>query len=255
MLSDINIAKTDLHAQLEKEGEAVRTTHVMLSAAGDTAIQVEKNLQSLDVKIAEVCSELTVEKTAHNTLKQLLRVEKQLAYDLGGSLKASKQAAEDVMEECKNLFGLVQQLWEEKAALEGQVMLVLYSKPLYDAALHHAAMTISIARILVVAFSFILAPQISIISIFLSVHNIHYSQIMETSASWGGACQVLRTKLQAALKEEVNLLESVQQLQAEKSVLEAKLVAMQTDLEQMVSIVNHPCHDLKALVEETRKDN
>jgi hypothetical protein len=58
---------------------------------------------------------------------------------------------------------------------------------------------------------------------------------MESSASWGGACQVLRTKLQAALKEEVVLLESVQQLQSEKCSLEAKLADMQKDSEQTVS--------------------
>jgi hypothetical protein len=64
---------------------------------------------------------------------------------------------------------------------------------------------------------------------------------MESSASWGGACQVLRTKLQAALKEEVNLLEIVQQLQLEKSSLEAKLTAVQSDSEQMVSASTY-CH-------------
>jgi hypothetical protein len=63
---------------------------------------------------------------------------------------------------------------------------------------------------------------------------------MESSASWGGACQVLRTKLQAALKEEVILLENVQQLQLEKTTLEARLTTMQNDSEQMVCIVPPP---------------
>jgi hypothetical protein len=42
---------------------------------------------------------------------------------------------------------------------------------------------------------------------------------MESTESWGGACQVMRAKLQVALKEQVTLLESVQHLQSENSTL------------------------------------
>ena len=50
-------------------------------------------------------------------------------------------------------------------------------------------------------------------------------QIMESTESWGGACQVLRTKLQAALmREQVNLLEAVQHLQSENASLAAKVI-------------------------------
>ena len=47
---------------------------------------------------------------------------------------------------------------------------------------------------------------------------------MESTESWGGACQVLRTKLQAALREQVNLLEAVQHLQSENASLAAKVI-------------------------------
>ncbi len=121
IMSEVEVAKSDLHAQLEIEEEFVRTTSAMLGAAGDSAIQVENELQMLNVRIAEVCSELTVGKRAQFTLEQLLWIEQQRVKALGGSLEESKHAAEDVMEECNCLFGLVRQLWDEKAALEGQV--------------------------------------------------------------------------------------------------------------------------------------
>jgi len=58
---------------------------------------------------------------------------------------------------------------------------------------------------------------------------------MESTDSWGGACEVLRKKLQAALKEEVTLLETVQVLQSEKALLAADLSSLRVASEKAVS--------------------
>jgi hypothetical protein len=124
IMSDFEIAKSDLHAQLEIQNEAARTTSAMLCAATDSAIQVDNEMQMLDVKIAEVRSELAVGNRARCKVEQLLWVEQQRVKALGGSLEESKRASEDVMHECNGLSGMVRQLWDEKAALEGQVVLM-----------------------------------------------------------------------------------------------------------------------------------
>jgi hypothetical protein len=124
-LSEVENAKADLHAQLELEGVVMRSTHAMLSDAGDTAIQVDKKLELLNLRISEVCTVLTTEKRARCELEQVLWIEQQRVKDLGGSLMESKQAADDYLKECNSLFGLVQQVWDDKAALEGQVTMML----------------------------------------------------------------------------------------------------------------------------------
>jgi hypothetical protein len=60
-------------------------------------------------------------------------------------------------------------------------------------------------------------------------------QLQECSDSSDAAFQALRTKLQAALKDGVGLLENVQQLESEKLVLQTQIEGLQQDLSRTVN--------------------
>jgi hypothetical protein len=57
----------------------------------------------------------------------------------------------------------------------------------------------------------------------------------EGSSEADAAISALKAKLQAALKEEMTLLERVQQLESDKVLLEERCMALQEGLSQMVN--------------------
>jgi hypothetical protein len=104
ILSDVKNAKVDLQAEMQMEEIAAQDTAAMLSTTFDVTSTLDLVLESLDARLAVLCTVGMSDKSARCRVESLLWSEKQRVKQLELSLMQTSLAAGLSMEECNGLF-------------------------------------------------------------------------------------------------------------------------------------------------------
>ena len=215
-LTELDVARRNLQDELHMEMAAGLDSAAMLQVTSGLSTTVDQRLISLSERLvllgermAWVCSEASKEKSARCNFEKLLWAKQQHVVDLELSLMDSNQAVGEAVTECLRLSSQVRQLWEEKVNLMDQVLSYFWI-PLSD------------IRGGLIKFGLLCTPQLRASSVALDETNQH-----------------MRAKLESALKDEVILLEQIQQLESVKTSREAQLAVATEDASRAVSLFLH----------------
>ena len=137
IISEINIAKAELHAQsqsAEITEQVDAEAAVRLNNAEEVVNSLSDHLASLSGRMSEVQLEIAAERSAKVQFQLLLRNGQQREAELESVLSESNTAVREAVEECAELSIQLQQVWDEKSALEMQVAHALSSENCWSAA-------------------------------------------------------------------------------------------------------------------------
>jgi hypothetical protein len=117
IISNVESAKTQLNAEVQA------AVHVasMLTTSQDLLANVDDRVVSLGARVAALSADASSEKSSRCRFEQLFWAEKQHVRMVGISLFECKQGLEESVKEIVLLSSQVQQLHQEKSALETQV--------------------------------------------------------------------------------------------------------------------------------------
>jgi hypothetical protein len=104
ILSDVENAKVELRAEMQMEESSAQNTAVMLSTTFGVISALDVVLVSLGTRLAELCTEGRLDKSARCWVESLLWSEKQRVKQLEVSLEQTSVIAGHAMEECNRLF-------------------------------------------------------------------------------------------------------------------------------------------------------
>uniref|UniRef100_A0A7S0M099 Uncharacterized protein n=1 Tax=Cryptomonas curvata TaxID=233186 RepID=A0A7S0M099_9CRYP len=168
-LSELEMSRQKLQAELSAESTAALNTSMLLNAVENHALLLDKDVENLGLQMSKVSVDLAAVRGEKGWLEQLLSAENRRVDKLERELAECSKAAALAVQ--------VKKRWEEMEELE-------------------------------------VKPE-------------------EGASEIDLATNALKVKLQAALKEEMKLLERVQQLDSEKVLLEERCSALQEGLSQM----------------------
>jgi hypothetical protein len=117
IISNVESAKTQLNEEVQTTVEA----SLLLATSQNLLANVDNAMVSLGEWMVVISADASSEKSSRCKFELLHWAEKQHARMVGISLLECKQALEESVEECVLLSGQVQQLSQEKSALETQV--------------------------------------------------------------------------------------------------------------------------------------